>query len=131
MFDLKARVLIVDDMLTMRKLVQKALRDIGFTDFTEAADGAKAWEAFSSASPPIDFVVSDWNMPNCTGLDFLKRVRADGRFNKTPFFLVTAESEMSQVVDALKAGVSGYIVKPFDANTLKAKLEEVSAKKAA
>lgn len=130
MYDPKTRVLIVDDMLTMRKLVQKALRDLGFSDFTEAADGAKAWEAFTAASPPIGLVVSDWNMPNCSGLDFLKRVRADSRFNKTPFYLVTAESEMSQVIEAVKAGVSGYIIKPFDANTLRMKLEE-GAKKAA
>lgn len=130
MFDLNTRVLVVDDMMTMRKLVQKALKDMGFTNFLEAADGAKAWEAFSTASPPIGLIISDWNMPNCSGLDFLKRVRSDSRFNKTPFFLVTAESEMSQVVDALKAGVSGYIVKPFDMNTLKAKLEEGSKKAA-
>lgn len=130
MYDLNTRVLIVDDMLTMRKLVQKVLKDIGFTNFVEATDGAKAWEAFSSASPPIGLVISDWNMPNCSGLDFLKRVRADGRFAKTPFYLVTAESEMSQVVEAVKAGVSGYIVKPFDMVTLKGKLEEGSKKAA-
>ena len=130
MYDPKTRVLVVDDMLTMRKLVQKALKDLGFTDFLEAADGAKAWEAFSTANPPVGLIVSDWNMPNCTGLDFLKRVRADSRFSKTPFYLVTAESEMSQVVEAVKAGVSGYIIKPFDANTLRAKLEEGSKKAA-
>lgn len=130
MYDLNSRVLVVDDMLTMRKLVQKALKDIGFTQFVEASDGAKAWEAFSSANPPINLIVSDWNMPNASGLDFLKRVRADSRFAKTPFFLVTAESEMSQVVDAVKAGVTGYIIKPFDINTLRGKLEEGSKKAA-
>lgn len=130
MYDLNTRVLVVDDMITMRKLVQKALKDIGFKDFVEATDGAKAWEAFSSASPPIGLIISDWNMPNCTGLDFLKRVRSDSRFAKTPFYLVTAESESSQVVEAVKAGVTGYIVKPFDMPTMKTKLEDGSKKAA-
>src|SRR6478736_2362286 len=101
MFDVKTRVLVVDDMLTMRKLVSKVCKDIGFTDITEAADGAKAWEAIKSANPPIGLVISDWNMPNCTGLDLLKRVRGDSRLKRLPFILVTAESEKAQIVEAL------------------------------
>ena len=113
MFDLKSRILVVDDMLTMRKLVGKVLKEIGFTDITEAADGALAWTAISTAAAPFDLVVSDWNMPNCSGLDLLKRVRADAKFAKLPFILVTAEAEQHQIVDAIKAGVSSYVVKPF------------------
>lgn len=128
MFDLKTRVLIVDDMMTMRKLVGKVCKDIGFTDITEAADGALAWAAISSASPPIGLVISDWNMPNCSGLDLLKRVRADSRHGKLPFLLVTAEAEKHQIVEALKAGVSNYVIKPFTPESLKEKIEAVHLK---
>lgn len=128
MFDLKTRVLIVDDMLTMRKLVGKVCKEIGFTDFTEAADGALGWQAVQNANPPIGLIISDWNMPNCSGLDFLKRVRGDSRFSKLPFLLVTAEAEQHQVVEALKAGVSNYVVKPFTADQLRDKIEAVHKK---
>jgi PleD family two-component response regulator len=76
MYDLNLKVLVVDDMLTMRKLVTKALKEIGFTQFTEAGDGAKAWEAVTAPGASIGLIVSDWNMPNSTGVDLLKRVRA-------------------------------------------------------
>ena len=128
MFDLKTRVLIVDDMLTMRKLVGKVCKEIGFTDLTEAADGAIAWEAIANANPPIGLVISDWNMPNTSGLDLLKRVRGDARHGKLPFVLVTAEAEQHQIVEAIKAGVSNYVVKPFTSEGLKAKLEAVHQK---
>jgi two-component system chemotaxis response regulator CheY len=128
MFDLKTRVLVVDDMMTMRKLVMKVCKEIGFTDLTEAPDGAKAWEVVNTAQPPMGLIISDWNMPNCTGLDFLKRVRADPRFAKLPFLMVTAEAEQHQVVEAVKAGVSNYVIKPFTADILKGKLEAVYKK---
>ena len=131
MYPLSYKVLVVDDMMTMRKIVIKNLKEIGFTEFVEAADGAKAWEAVSSANPPFQMIVSDWNMPNATGLDLLKRVRADGRFSKLPFFLVTAEAEQSQVVEALKLGVTGYIIKPFTVDSLRTQLEASSQKAAA
>lgn len=124
MFDLKATVLVVDDMSTMRKLVIKACKEIGFTNFVEAADGKLAWEALAGAATPIGLVVSDWNMPNCTGLDLLKRVRGDGRLKNLPFFLVTAETEKSQILEAVQAGVSGYVMKPFTPDTLRAQIEE-------
>jgi len=124
MFDSKTKVLIVDDMMTMRKIVAKACKDLGFSDLVEAADGQKAWEALGSAEPPIGLVISDWNMPNCTGLDLLKRVRSDSRFQKLPFVLLTAESEGHQVAEAVKSGVDNYIVKPFTADVLQKKLEE-------
>ncbi len=80
MFDLKMRVSIVDDMSTMQKIVGKVCREIGFTDLTEAIDGALGWQALSESQPPVGLVISDWNMPNCSGLDFLKRVCGDQRF---------------------------------------------------
>lgn len=128
MFDPATRVLVVDDMMTMRKIVAKACKDIGFSDITEAADGQKAWEAIQSATPAIGLVISDWNMPNCTGLDLLKRIRADGRFKNVPFVLLTAESEGHQVAEAVKSGVDNYIVKPFTPDLLQRKLEETYKK---
>lgn len=128
MFDNTTRVLIVDDMMTMRKIVAKACKEIGFSDLVEAADGQKAWEALQSTSPDIGLVISDWNMPNCTGIDLLRRVRADGRFKNLPFILLTAESEGHQVAEAVKAGVDNYIVKPFTPDLLQRKLEETHKK---
>lgn len=126
MFDPKTRVLIVDDMLTMRKIVGKICKELGFTSITEACDGNEAWKQVEAGN--IDLIISDWNMPNCTGLDFLKRVRADSRFKKTPFLLVTAEAEQHQVAEAVKSGVDQYVVKPFSKDQLQAKLESVHKK---
>lgn len=128
MFSPNTKILIVDDMMTMRKLVGKVCKELGFTDLTEAADGAKAWELVSNANPAFGLIISDWNMPNTTGLDLLKRVRSDSRFGKTPFLMVTAEAEGHQVAEAVKSGVDGYVVKPFDKDTLKAKLEAIYKK---
>ncbi|MGZ3691262.1 MAG: response regulator [Pseudobdellovibrio sp.] len=122
------KVLVVDDMMTMRKLVIRSLKESGFQDIVEAEDGAKAWQVLSSSDNSIGLVVSDWNMPNCTGIDLLKRVRADSRYKSIPFILVTAESEKSQVVEALKTGVSAYVIKPFDTQTLMGKIEEAQQK---
>ena len=130
MFDPKIRILVADDMMTMRKIVIKSLKDIGFTDFIEAADGAKAWEALTQSTVPVNLIVSDWNMPNSTGIDLLKRVRSDSRFQSTPFILVTAEAEAHQVKEALQIGVSGYVIKPFTPDSLKVQIEAVHAKHA-
>jgi two-component system chemotaxis response regulator CheY len=128
MFDLKTRILIVDDMMTMRKLVTKSCKEIGFEDFTEASDGREAWAAIQEANPAFGLIISDWNMPNATGLDLLKRVRGDGRFGKTPFILLTAEAEESQIIEAAKAGVSQYLVKPFTTELLRERIESVHKK---
>ncbi len=128
MFDLKTKVLVVDDMMTMRKLVSKVCKDIGFTDLVEAADGALAWQAISSANPPVGLIISDWNMPNSTGLDLLKRVRGDQKTKSIPFIMVTAEAEKHQIVEALQAGVTNYVIKPFTADGLKEKLEQAHKK---
>ena len=130
MYDLSTQVLIVDDMLTMRKIICKACRDIGFKNIVDASDGQKAWEILNSSENMIGLIVSDWSMPNCTGLDLLKRVRGDGRFKILPFVLITAESEGTQVAEAVKAGVDNYIIKPFTAEILRVKLEEAHVKTA-
>lgn len=124
MFDTNTRILLVDDMSVMRKIVSKAVKELGFHDLIEAADGQLAWDALQSANPAVGLIISDWNMPNCTGVDLLRRVRADGRFKLLPFVLLTAESESKQVAEAVQAGVDNYIVKPFTADVLKVKLED-------
>jgi two-component system chemotaxis response regulator CheY len=131
MFDLKSRILVVDDMMTMRKIVAKNLKEIGFSDIQDASDGNLAWDILSKSTPPIQLIVSDWNMPNCSGLDLLKKCRADANYAKIPFILVTAEAEASQVKEAVLAGVTNYVVKPFTAEILKQKLEAAHKKIAA
>ncbi len=128
MFDPNIPILVVDDMMTMRKIVAKTCKDMGFTQIQEAADGALAWEIISSAKPSIGLVISDWNMPNCTGIELLKRVRGDSRFKNLPFMLVTAETEKTQIVEAMKAGVTGYVLKPFTKETLQKQLEDAYKK---
>ena len=128
MFKPETNILIVDDMMTMRKLVKKSCKSIGFSNFTEAADGQEAWERLQVASPAIELIISDWNMPNLSGLEFLKKVRADEKFAHLPFVLLTAEAEVHQVKEAVEAGVSNYIVKPFTGESLKQKLQQTHAK---
>jgi len=127
MFDSKTRILIADDMMTMRKLVKKSLSELGFNDFVEANDGAAAWTALNESPSPVGLIVSDWNMPNSTGVDLLKRVRAS-KFKDLPFILLTAEAEASQISEALAAGVNGYVVKPFEIAALKLQLETAHKK---
>jgi two-component system chemotaxis response regulator CheY len=126
-FPTATKILIADDMMTMRKIILKNCKDLGFTDFVEAVDGQVAWAKLNEMTD-IGLVISDWNMPNCTGLDLLKRVRADSRYKNLPFMLVTAESEREQVAEALKAGVDNYVIKPFTADSLRQKMGETFAK---
>lgn len=130
MFDKKTRILVVDDMLSMRKMIMKMCKDMGFTDLVGAEDGNKAWEEISNASPAFGLIISDCNMPNCTGLELLKKVRADVRFQKNPFVMLTAEAEGHQVAAAVSAGVDAYVVKPFTQAGLFDKIELVYKKKA-
>lgn len=115
----------------MRKVVIKTLKEIGFTDIQEGVDGNIGWDIVQNSAPPIQLVISDWNMPNCTGLQLLKRIRGDARLKKLPFVLLTAESEADQVKEALLAGVTNYIVKPFTTDVIRAKLEQAHQKVAA
>lgn len=116
-------VLIVDDFLTMRRIVRKILRDLDFQNIIEAEDGTAALEVLKTTK--IDLIVSDWNMPKMTGLELLKEVRANDKFKDTPFLMVTAEAQKENIVEAVKARVSNYIVKPFTAATLEEKLVKI------
>lgn len=131
MFSPNTKFLIVDDFATMRKVVKKVLTELGYSDIHEAEDGKVALLAVQNASnsgAPFQCIISDWNMPNMTGLDFLKACKADPKLKDAPFMLVTAESEKEQIIEAAKSGVSEYVVKPFNAATLKEKLARVYAK---
>ncbi|MCW2244561.1 two-component system chemotaxis response regulator CheY [Azospirillum fermentarium] len=124
MLDPKLRILIVDDYTTMRRIIRNLLTQIGFSDITEAADGREAFEKLRSGGR-FDLVVSDWNMEPMTGLELLKAMRSDSGLASIPFIMVTAESKTENVVAAKKAGVNNYIVKPFNAETLRAKISTV------
>ena len=117
------KVLVVDDFSTMRRIVKNLLRDLGFTNIQEADDGSTALPMLQGGD--FDFVVTDWNMPGMTGLDLLKRVRADETMKKVPFIMVTAEGEKENIIAAVQAGVSNYIIKPFTPDTLEGKLKAV------
>lgn len=121
--DKNMKILVVDDFLTMRRIVINLLRQLGFSNVVEAADGKQALDKVMSDE--IDLIISDWNMPNMTGLEFLKHVRADEEKKKIPFIMVTAEGKKENVVAAVHAGVSNYIVKPFNAATLREKMTKV------
>lgn len=122
MYKSNTKILIVDDMATMRKIVSKTLREFGFSDIQEGTDGLMGWDILSKAEPPFELIISDWNMPNLTGIELLKKVRANEKYANTPFILLTAEAEAAQVSEALKLGVSNYIVKPFSPDMLRQKL---------
>ena len=119
------RVLVVDDFSTMRRIVRNILRQIGFQNVVEADDGTTAWEVLNREK--IEFIVSDWNMPNMTGIELLRKVRASEQFMHIPFLMVTAEAQQENIIEAVQAKVSNYIVKPFNAQTLKSKIESVCA----
>ena len=118
------KVLVVDDFPTMRRIVKTLLKQNGFTNFIEAEDGEEAYETLKK-NPDIEFIVSDWNMPKMTGIEFLKTVRADPKFKHLPFLMVTAEAEKENIIEAVKSGVSNYVVKPFTGATLAEKLSEI------
>ena len=121
--DLSMPVLVVDDYKTMIRIIQNLLRQIGFPNVDEAADGAEAYQKMRSTR--YGLVISDWNMEPMTGYDLLREVRADPNLATTPFIMITAESKTENVIAAKKAGVNNYIVKPFNAATLKTKIEAV------
>lgn len=127
MFPNTTKVLIIDDMLAMRKIIRKCLVELGLHDITEADDGATAWPLLEKAvdvENPFQLVISDWNMPKIQGIELLKKVRASEGLRLTPFILLTAESERTQVVQALQAGVTNYIMKPFTPQILAEKLKQ-------
>ncbi len=121
--DKNMKILIVDDFSTMRRILKNLLRDLGFSNTQEADDGLTAWPMLQTGN--FDFLVSDWNMPGMTGLDLLKKVRADPKLSSLPILLVTAESKREQIIEAAQAGVNGYVVKPFTAGTLEEKINKI------
>lgn len=122
-FDPEMRVLIVDDFSTMRRIVRNILRQIGLNNVVEADDGTTAWDVLNREK--IDFIVSDWNMPKMTGIELLRKVRSSEQFADTPFLMVTAEAQQENIIEAVQAKVSNYIVKPFTADTMKQKIDKI------
>lgn len=121
--DFDIRILVVDDFSTMRRIIKKILKDLGFNNIVEADDGSTAIDVLKSEK--IDFIISDWIMPNTTGLELLRYVRSNQEYKDIPFLMVTAEAQKEKVIDAVKAKVSHYIVKPFTADTLKEKIDKM------
>jgi two-component system chemotaxis response regulator CheY len=117
------KFLVVDDYLSMRRMVKSVLNDLGYSNVTEADDGSTALPLLRDGE--FDFLITDWNMPGMPGLDLLKAVRANARLAKLPVLMVTAEAKREQIVEAVQAGVNGYIIKPFTAEVLKEKLAKI------
>jgi two-component system, chemotaxis family, chemotaxis protein CheY len=124
--DKNIKILVVDDFATMRKVIRNLLKQVGYENIAEAEDGVLALRVLKSQK--VDLVISDWNMPNMTGLELLKAVRADEDLKTTPFLMVTAEALQDNVIAAVKAGVSNYIVKPFTAEVLNDKITKILEK---
>ncbi|MGN6120686.1 MAG: chemotaxis response regulator CheY [Rhodanobacter sp.] len=129
--DKNMKILVVDDFSTMRRIVRNLLVELGFSNplIQEADDGENAIAMLRSQ--PFDLVVTDWNMPNMTGIDLLKAIRAEASLKGLPVLMVTAENNRDQIIAAAQAGVNGYIVKPFNAVTLKEKLTKIFERLAA
>ncbi|NLR75364.1 MULTISPECIES: chemotaxis response regulator CheY [Leeia] len=123
MTDKNMKFLVVDDFSTMRRIVRNLLKELGFSNVDEAEDGQIGLHKLQNGQ--FDFVVSDWNMPNMTGIELLRAVRADPNLKQLPFLMITAEAKKENIIEAATAGASGYIVKPFTAATLDEKLNKI------
>lgn len=119
------KVLVVDDSNVMRQIIKNNLKQLGFKpdNITDAEDGAVGLRKVGES--PVDLIVSDWNMPKMTGIEFLKAVRADAKLKDIKFLMVTSETEKEKIMEAVQAGVSQYIVKPFNANQLEEKIKQI------
>ncbi len=117
------KVLVADDSGVMRKIIIRSLNAVGVTDVVEAGDGKEGWTAFQADS--FDIVLTDWNMPEMTGLDFLKQIRGSG--STVPVIMITTEGERGKVIEAIQAGVTDYLCKPFEAEELRDKLDKYVA----
>ncbi|WFS61102.1 chemotaxis response regulator CheY [Pseudodesulfovibrio thermohalotolerans] len=124
-YDTNMRILVVDDFSTMRKIIKNILRQLGFNNIVEADDGSTAWDTLNKDN--IDFIVSDWNMPTMSGIELLRKVRASEEYSDIPFLMVTAEAQQENIIEAVQAKVSNYIVKPFTPETLGQKIEKIFA----
>ena len=123
MVDANMKFLVVDDFSTMRRIVRNLLKELGFTNVQEAEDGVDGLNKLRGGD--FQFVVSDWNMPNMTGIDMLRAIRADPALKHLPVLMVTAEAKRENIIEAAQAGASGYVVKPFTAATLDEKLKKI------
>jgi two-component system chemotaxis response regulator CheY len=122
------KILVVDDMATMRKVIKNMLNQMGLKNVSEADDGKTALPLIQNAyqaGDPFEFIMSDWNMPGMTGLDLLKTLKASNEFKDVPFLMITAEAEQQSVIAAVKAGVTNFIVKPFSAQILRDKIDKI------
>lgn len=131
---LKRKVLLMDDMITLREALQSTLKKIGFVDITTAADGLQGLERaveVANSGQPFELIFSDIMMPKCTGIEFLRKVRAVEAYKGTPIIMITSESELTTVLEAVEAGASSYILKPFNAKIIEQKIAEVFKKRAA
>ena len=117
------KVMVVDDSAVMRQIIKNNLKQLGFALISDAEDGAAGLKKLGEEA--VDLIVSDWNMPKMTGIEFLKAVRADDKFKGTPFLMVTSEADKEKIMEAVQAGVSQYIVKPFNANQLEEKIKQI------
>jgi two-component system chemotaxis response regulator CheY len=117
------KFLVVDDFSTMRRIIKNLLHDLGYPNVTEADDGKTALPMLQGGG--FDFLISDWNMPGMSGLDLVKAVRSDTKLAKMPVLMLTAEAKREQIIEAAQAGVNGYVIKPFTAETLKEKLDKI------
>lgn len=124
--DKSMSILVVDDFATMRRIIRGVLKQLGFTNVEEAEDGAVALSKLKQGE--FKFVISDWNMPNMQGIDLLKAVRADDNLKSLPFLMVTAEAKKEEVLAAVQAGVSNYVVKPFTPDALESKITAIFQK---
>jgi two-component system chemotaxis response regulator CheY len=122
-YDKNMKVLVVDDFSTMRRIVKNILRQLGINNISEAEDGVKAVAILEIDK--FDLIISDWNMPNMTGIELLRHVRSTEHLKDIPFLMVTAEAQQENIIEAVKAKVSNYIVKPFTADTLNEKMEKI------
>jgi two-component system chemotaxis response regulator CheY len=121
--DPNMKILVVDDFSTMRRIVRNLLKELGFSNVHEAEDGVDALKKLRAET--FEFVVSDWNMPNMTGIDLLREIRKDDALKHLPVLMVTAEAKKENIIEAAQAGASGYVVKPFTATTLDEKLKKI------
>ena len=122
-YNKEMRILVVDDFSTMRRIIKNILRQLGFNNIIEADDGSTAWETLNKDK--IDFIISDWNMPKMPGIELLRKVRSSEEFAALPFLMVTAEAQQENIIEAVQAKVSNYIVKPFTADTMKQKIDKI------
>ncbi len=126
MADKNLKMLVVDDFSTMRRIVRNLLKELGYTNVDEAEDGVVAMQKLKGGN--FQFVITDWNMPNMTGIELLKAVRVDPMLKHLPVLMITAEAKKENIIEAAQSGASGYIVKPFTAGTLEEKLNKIFEK---